>query len=292
MSIIVFMKLLFRQRFKGVFIVSLVVMVASCSVKTMYKQLDYLIPAYVEGMVSLDSLLEEKVDQRTLVFINWHRNTQLHLYAKWLRVLQLDANEQLTEEKVLQHITSMDHFWQLLSLKISEEMARLLPLLNAEQRKELFSNIADKNNDFREENVDVDKDKRIIQYTDRMLENYETWLGDLTDKQKSAIKQVAVKLQSTSDLRLVRRLKWQRSIQTILATDDSAAQKAASLGKYFSDYNHQHYVLKNNIQKTNRQILTRLTVQIVHNMTKVQSAHFVSRTNDYIRMFNELAEGR
>ena len=292
MSITVFMKILFSQRSKMIFIVALVVMVASCSVKTMYKQLDYLIPSYVEGMVSLDSLLEEKVDRRTLVFINWHRNTQLHQYAKWLRVLQLDANDQLTEQKVLQHISSIDHFWQLLSLKISEEMAKLLPLLNVEQRKELFSNIADKNNDFREENVEVDKDKRIVQYTDSMLENYETWLGDLTDEQESVVKQAAAKLQSSAEFRLERRLKWQRSIQRILVTNDSATQKAASLGKYFTDYNRQYYVVMNNIQKTNRQILARLTVQIVHNMTEEQNAHFVSRTNDYIRMFNELAEGR
>lgn len=292
MSITVFMKPLFSQKYKAVFIAALVVMVASCSVKTMYKQLDYLIPAYVEGMVSLDSLLEEKVDQRTLVFINWHRSTQLHQYAKWLRVLQLDANDQLTEEKVLQHITSIEHFWQLLSLKISEEMARLLPLLNTEQRKELFSNIADKNNDFREENVDVNKDERIVQYADRMLDNYETWLGDLTDEQESAIKQAAVKLQSIADLRLARRLKWQQSIQRILTANDSVTQKTTSLGKYFTDYNRQNYVVMNNNQKTNRKILARLTVKIVHNMTEKQNAYFVSRTNDYIGMFNELAEGR
>ena len=66
-----------------VIIVAFVMMVASCSFKTLYNQLDYLIPSYVEGMVSLDSMLEEKVEQRTLVLINWHRNTQLNQYADW-----------------------------------------------------------------------------------------------------------------------------------------------------------------------------------------------------------------
>jgi len=300
MSITIFMKSLFNHRSKAIFIIALVVMVASCSVKTMYKQLDYLIPSYVEGMVSLDSMLEEKVEQRTLVLINWHRNTQLHQYAAWLHVLQGDANDQLTEEKMLQHISTLDRFWQLLLLKSSEEMASLLPLLNAEQRKELFSNIADKNKDYREENVDVDKDKRIVQYTEHntehntehMLDNYETWLDDLTDEQESAVKQAATKLQSTAELRLERRLQWQRSIQGILATNDSATQKAVSLGQYFTDYNRRDNVAMNTIEQTNRQILARLTVQIVHNMTEKQNAHFVSRTNDYIRMFNELAAER
>ena len=97
------MKLQLIQSSKAVFIVTLVVMVTSCSIKTMYKQLDYFIPSYVEGMVSLDSMLEKKVDQRTLALINWHRNTQLEKYATWLGVIQRDANQQLTEEKILEH---------------------------------------------------------------------------------------------------------------------------------------------------------------------------------------------
>ena len=240
----------------------------------------------------MDYVLEEKVEQQTLMLINWHRNTQLHQYAKWLRALQSDANSQLTEEKMLQHIATLDRFWQLLLQKISEEMARLLPLLSAEQREELFSNIADNNNDFREENVDLDKDKLIVKYTDRVMDNFEAWLGDLTDEQESAVKQAAAKLQSTAGFRLERRLQWQRSIQRILATNDTVTQKEASLGKYFLDYYRQNNVAMNTIQKMNRQVLARLTVQIVHNITEDQRAHFVSRTNDYSRMFTELAEGR
>ena len=288
----VFMKSLFSHRTKAVFIVALVVMAASCSVKTTYKQLDYLIPSYVEGMVSLDSMLEEKVEQRTLVLINWHRNTQLHQYAKWVRVFQHDANDQLTEEKLLQHIATLDSFWQSLSLKVNEEMVRLLPLLNAEQRKELFSNITEKNAEFREEYVAVDNDERIVQYTDRMVDNYEKWLGNLTDEQESEVKQAAAKMQATAGLRLKGRQQWQRSIQRILDTNDSATQKAASLAKYFTDFNSQDNVAMNMIEKKNRQLLARLTVQIVHSMTDDQNAHFVSRTNDYIRMFTELAEER
>ena len=288
----VFMKSLFSHRTKAVFIVALVVMTASCSFKTMYKQFDYLIPFYVEGMVSLDSMLEVKVKQRTLGLINWHRNTQLHQYAKWLRVFQRDANDQLTEEKMLQHIATLDNFWQSLSLKINEEMVRLLPLLNADQRKELFSNITEKNAEFREEYVDVDNDKRIIQYTDSMVDSYETWLGNLTDEQESAVKHAAAKMQTAAGLRLERRQQWQRSIQRILDTNDSATQKAASLAKYFTDFNSLDNVVMNMIEKTNRQILARLTVQIVHSMTDDQNAHFVIRTNDYIRMFTELAEER
>lgn len=292
MSMTVFLESLFSRRSKAVFIVALVVMAAACSFKTLYNQLDYLIPSYVEGMVSLDGMLEEKVDQRSLVLINWHRNTQLHQYAEWLRALQRDANEQLTEEQMLRHIATLESFWKSLSLKVNEEMVILLPLLNAEQRAELFSSIADKNEDFREDYVDVSNHERIDKYTDRMLDSYETWLGNLTDEQETAVEQAAAEMLTSAGLRLERRQQWQRSIKSILDTSDSATQKAASLGEYFTDFNSRDNVAMQTIENTNRQVLARLTVQIVHSMTDDQKAHFVSRTNDYIRMFDELAEER
>ena len=105
-----------------------------------------MIPYYVEGMVSLDSMLEEKVEQRTLLLINWHRNTQLNQYADWLRLLQRDVNDQLTEEKIHKHIATLDRFWKSITQRVDNEMTLLLPLLNKAQRKELFSNIDEKNN--------------------------------------------------------------------------------------------------------------------------------------------------
>ena len=292
MSMTVFLKSQFSRSSKTVFIVALVVMVVSCSFKTLYNQLDNMIPYYVEGMVSLDGMLEEKVEQRTLVLINWHRNTQLHQYAEWLRALQRDANEQLTEKQMLQHIAMLESFWKSLSLKVNEEMVILLPLLNAEQRAELFSSIVDKNEDFREDYVDVDNDERIDKYTGRIHDNYETWLGNLTDDQETAVKQAAVEMHTSAGLRLERRQRWQRSIQSILDTSDSATQKAESLGKYFTDFNRRDNGAMKTIENGNRQILARLTVQIVRSMSDDQKTHFVIRTNDYIRMFNQLAEER
>lgn len=286
------MKHLFNHKLKVVFIIALVMMTASCSFKTLYNQLDNLIPFYVEGMVSLDSMLEEKVAQRSLLLIRWHRNTQLNQYAEWLRVLQRDTNNQLTEEKILKHIATLESFWKSIALKVDEEMVSLLPLLNTEQRKELFSNIEDKNAEFREEYAELEGDERIEQYTDRIIDSFETWLGDLTDKQEILAKQAAAKLQSTALQRLERRQQWQQSIQRILDTGSRVADKVASLRKYFTDYNRKNNVDMNASLKENINIISRLTLQMVHSMTDEQKAHFVTSTNDYIRIFDELAKER
>jgi hypothetical protein len=265
-------------------------MITSCSFKTLYNQLDNMIPYYVEGMVSLDSMLEEKVEQRSLLLIKWHRNTQLNQYADWLRVLQGDINQQLTEEKIHKHIATLERFWDLISLRVDQEMALLLPLLNKEQRKELFSSIDEKNNEFREEYIELKDDERTAQYTDSIIDSYETWLGDLTDEQEVLARQTAKNLQSSASYRLEARLQWQRSIKRILNTNNSTEQKSAALRQFFAEYNSQENVAMNTIMKKNKALFAALTVQIVHSLTAEQKAHFITRSNDYIRMFDELAK--
>ena len=286
------MKLQSSRRTYVVAIVALAMMLASCSFKTLYNQLDHLIPLYVVGMVPLDDMLEEKVEQRTLALLDWHRNTQLNQYAHWLSALQRDANQQLTTERVLAHIARLDDFWQSLLIRINEEMVMLLPQLNAVQRQELFESIADKNEDFHHDYVSVSDEERIEQYIDRMLDNYEKWLGDLTDEQEIAVVTAAAEMLSSAELRLERRLQWQRGIQSILDSGDSEETKASRLREFFAVFHNRDYAAMKVVEDTNRLVLARLTVQIVHGMTAEQKAHFVSATNDYIRMFTELAKSK
>ena len=270
----------------------LVAIITACSFKTYYNQLDYLIPSYIEGLVSLDDVLEKKVEQRSLVVINWHRNTQLKQYADWLRTLQHDAGPQLTEGQLLQHIATLESFWQSLLQKLNEEMSVLLPLLNSEQRQELFASIADKNQDFRDDYIDLDEEERIDLFTEIMFDNYENWLGGLTEKQEAAIELAANELRSAAGLRLQQRLLWQQGIQDILDSSDTVAVKSGRLSLFFAGFEIDDKSEMQDIGAANRHIIAQLTVQIVHGLRPEQKGYFIDRTNDYIRIFTELAENR
>ncbi len=276
---------------KAVIVIVFIVVVAACSFKALYNRLDYLIPEYVEGMVTLDDVLEQKLEQRTLVLLNWHRNTQLIQYANWLSTLQGDAGTQLTEQKVEQRINEMDQFWQSLSEKVNDEMANLLPLLDKEQQDELFIKIEDSNEEFHEF-ADLNEEERIKDYVERMSGAYENWIGELTEQQQLAVEQAADKLVSTAELRLQRRLDWQHGIREILADSDSTQNKTGRLRQFlagFEDVDDETMKEKSDI---NKRIIVRLTVQISHGMTAEQKAFFINKTNDYIRMLTELAENR
>lgn len=270
----------------------LVVIITACSFKTVYNRLDYLIPEYVEGMVSLDDVLEEKVEQRSQALLNWHRNTQLKPYADWLRAIQRDAGENLTEKTVKTRITEAELFWQALAVKINDEMSQLLPMLNEEQQAELFISIEDRNETFREEFVDLDDDQRTEDYMERITDTYENWIGELTVEQALAVEQASSELVSTADLRLQRRLQWQRGIREILAEQDSNENKTRRLRTFLAGFEAVDNDEMSQKSAFNREVVSALTVRISRSMTDQQKAHFINKTDEYIRIFTELAENR
>ncbi len=281
-----------RRRTGTLIAIVLFAFVSACSFKTVYNRLDYLIPEYVEGVVTLDDALEQRLDERVAVLLQWHRNTQLKPYASWLRSLQQDVNGQLTAERLEQHIARMEEFWSAMLIKLNDEMAYLLPLLDAERQHELFVYLEETNEQFREEYIDPDADERIEAFAEHMIDTYENWIGDLSDTQVLAVEQAATGLISTAELRLERRLEWQQGIRNILVRSYSRYDKSQRLSAFLSAFEQDDYGPIKQASDRNRQIIIDLTVAIADSMTRDQKAHFTSKTNDYIRMFTELAENR
>lgn len=277
---------------KYILIPVFIAIVSACSFKSIYNNLDYYIPSYVEGMVSLDGMLEEQVEQRTQLLINWHRNTQLKQYAELLRIYQQDFGTQLTEERVSQHMATMESLWQPLAEKLSEEMTVLLPLLNHQQLDELFESIDDKNEDFYDEYVDLDKVELIETYIESLLDNYQNWLGDITGQQEQFIEKAAYKFHSSAHLRLQQRKEWQQSMREILYSPDDAEIKSERLRALFRTFTTEESIALTAADEANKQVIAWLTVKLVHAATAEQKDYFIAKTDDYIRIFTELAEGR
>lgn len=273
-------------------IISFLLLVSACSLKTIYNRLDYLIPSYVEGMVSLDDVLEEKVEQRADVLVSWHRNTQLTQYAALLRTFQQDIESPLDVQRVLQHMVSIQELWRALEVKINQEMAELLPLLNAEQRAELFASIEDKNEDFYDEYIDLDDDDRIEQYIETTSESYENWLGSLTEEQEQLIEKSATGLGSSAALRLEQRRLWQRNIKGTLDSDDTEEVKTERLKQFFDQFSISERPQLKAVSEENKKIFARLTVEMIDQSTTEQKTFLKNKIDEYIQIFTELAQNQ
>jgi len=277
---------------RSLFVITLIAAITACSFKTLYNNLDSLIPRYVEDMVSLDAMLEEKLESRTQALLVWHRNTQLLQYANWLRAIQQDIGPRLTEQRVQQRISEAEQFWQAITVKVAAEMAQLLPLLSQQQLQQLFDSIKESNDDFLDDYIAIDEQARREKYFDNLYEVYENWLGELSDEQEAAITKASQALVSTAEKQLQRRLDWQNGIRKILAGDENRQQKSAALRQFFSGFEYYDTPAMKANQDINRGIVARLTVRISQNLSQQQETFFISKTEETIRMLTELAEDR
>lgn len=272
--------------------VLLIVLVAGCTFKSVYNRLDDLIPQYVEGIIALDATHEELLEQRSEILLQWHRSTQLKQYANWLQGLQQDIGPGLTEARLEQHVQQMEELWVNLLVRLNDEMAGLLPLLDKSQREELFIYLDDTNAEFREEYVDIDDEERIAAYAEYTMDTYENWFGDLTDTQAVLVEQAAVELVNTSELRYQQRLEWQQGIRQILETTASEQARREQLRAFLARFEQDAGTELDEKTRINRNIILRLTVRIANSMTEEQKEIFVEKTGKYIRIFTELAEDR
>ena len=279
-----------RPRAAGLLL--LAALLAGCSFKSVYNRLDYLIPKYVEGIVTLDESHADLLEQRTLLLLQWHRSTQLEQYAGWLRSLQQDFGPDLTEDRLNAHLAQLDQFWLDMLIKLNDAMAGLLPLLDADQRDELFDYLVESNAEFREEYVEIDDDRRIAGYVEYMTDTYENWIGDLNDEQSALVEQAATELVDTAKLRYRQRLAWQNGIRQILAERESGQGRQQRLREFLAEFEQPRESELQEKTRTNQAVIVRLTVDIAHGMTDEQADFFKDKTGEYIRIFTELAENR
>ncbi len=282
----------YRQFLTRSLVVTVFLLVTACTLKSLYNKLDYLIPEYVEGMVTLDDALEVRLEQRTGVLLDWHRSTQLKQYANWVSELQSNILRNPTEDKIVARFDDLEVFWESLIYKINDEMVLLLLLLDEYQRDELFASIEDNNEEFREEYIDITNEERLELYLENLHDQVDLWFGSYTEEQEAMLKHAATELQSSAELRLGTRLAWQDGIKSILDTSASEAEKQQQLKLFLNQFTEYDDPDIHRNSRHNHRVVARVAVQIATSMTPEQKHYFTDKTNDYIRMFTELSEGR
>lgn len=264
----------------------------ACSFKSVYNRMDFLIAEYVEGLITLDDALESDLENRSELLLDWHRTTQLKQYADWFRELQSDANPELDDDRLIYHQQKIETFWKSISARLNTEIAEFLPRLSTEQTNELLASLSEKNDDFRDDYIDIDEQERSEKYTENITETYEDWFGELSDEQIQFAEQAAEKLQSTAERRLELRQRWQSTIQEIITADHSQQQKQQLLLEYFDAFTMDDDPQIKVVNDANKTVLRDLAKNMVHTMSPDQKAYFIAKTDDYIQMFEELAEQR
>ena len=165
------------------------IILIGCGTRVVYFHLDWLIPWYISDYVSLDSEQKNMLEKRLLAQLDWHCRTQLPVYAGTLRALGSDvagAENPIDVQRLKFHYSRFMELWKVLLQEIAPDITDLMLTSSSAQIKELFSNLANRNQEFREKYVDLPAEELNKNRQKRMLKNLAFWISDPTPEQKQA----------------------------------------------------------------------------------------------------------
>jgi hypothetical protein len=271
-----------------------ILMLGGCSQKTAYNHLDLLVAEYLDDYVELNDIQQVSLEKSLNGTLAWHRAEQLPAAIEWLQSLKQDLGEELTYDKVAFHADQLLMFWNAIEGQFANNMAVLLPTLSVEQRKELLASFAEKNDEFREEYIDIGQKDRREQLVERVEESFERWLDDLTEDQIAQIHATTHKMEDTAPNMLAMRIQWQQELLQLLDdhVDDSAGKSDVHLAivNVFVQRNALRSEAYQQQLETNQDLIYRLIVNISKTLEAEQKEYLVSRIDHYIELFKSLVK--
>lgn len=161
----------------------------SCSaIKASYNHLDWLVDWQVSRYVEFAPEQRVVFEDAFQEFWDWHRGTQLTLYAADLREIAARADAPFSREQVGNYYErATDHANRAMRAALPES-ARVLATLDDEQVRELLDRLAKKREDTRQKNLDLGIKGLQKQSERNMSKNVKRWIGSLSNEQEARIR--------------------------------------------------------------------------------------------------------
>lgn len=267
-----------------------ILMLGGCSQKTAYNHLDLLVAEYLDDYVELNNIQQVQLEKSLNETLAWHREQQLPVSIEWLQSLKQDLGEELTYDRVAFHADQLLMFWNAIEAQFANDMAVLLPTLSVEQRKELLKSFAEKNDEFREEYIEIGQKERREQLVKRVEDSFERWLDDLTENQITQIHATAHKMEDTAPNMLAMRIQWQNELLRLLNDGAGHSDVQQDIVNVFVQRNALRSEAYQQQLETNQDLIYRLIVNISKTLEAEQKEYLVSRIDDYIELFKSLVK--
>lgn len=195
-----------------------------------YNRLDTLAAWYVQDLVSLDD--DQRSDLRAWLesTLQWHRQSELVRYAKFLRELA-DQSAQPGNARTYKAIEEQaEEFGARLVEQAAPDAARLLMSLTPAQLNEFETNLAEKSRERNEKNL-----KALAQgkWHDKRAKDIEKqlrrWTGSITKDQEQLIAEQSARFDSTTAAWLESQARWRQAMFGALRERFTAGSSPAAV---------------------------------------------------------------
>ena len=172
-----------------VFILMLVLALTACSiVQIAYNQSQRLAYWQLNKAFDFNAQQSEKVQTSLKQLVQWHRQTQLPLYAQFANRAQIEALGPVSPELACERRTELEGWSRKLTAQALPMMAELVLTLSPEQLKHLEAYQTELLDDLKDDYLDGDVDDRNQAATKFVLKWAEIFYGHLEKAQRQQLK--------------------------------------------------------------------------------------------------------
>jgi len=268
----------------------LVALLPGCAmVRTAYNNAEPMVRYTAHDYFDLNEKQNEQFRTRLLKFHDWHRASELPLYAELFRAGAGRGENGITREDVAWAAAEMRARYRVIINRAVDEAAPILVTLSPAQIRELEKRLARANEKFAREFLPEDEDKRFRVQAKRLLGRFKDWTGTLTDEQEARIERFVTAHLRTTQMRLENRKRWQREAVELMRKYRTAKELAPRLADIFVQPERHRLPEFVRAIAAWESDLTDLVLDIDRTLSPEQRAHVLQRVRRYAEDFEALS---
>ena len=282
----------FFVRPKSVWILALsVLLLAGCSTRFMYNQLDWLIIWRVNGIVELtdeqkQTLKESLSDQLYVV-----RKQEFPEIAAEIRRLASNVGAgEITPGRSEEVYQRMELVMEGLILYFVPLTADFLHSMDREQLDELAESFEEMNQDMYDDYSGATSEEREKNRNKSALKMIRRFTGRISDSQKAIITDSLAKMEDASEEWINYQRDWQKRFLDLLDADVSEVEFIEQLAQLFVYPRNFHSAEYRARVDANRQIFHQGFSEFLESLTEKQNKRAVAELNDYADLLTKLAD--
>jgi len=266
----------------------LVLLLAGCSTKLAYNNLDWLASWYLGDFIELTDPQQDEFDTRLDSLLVWHREVELPIYRNQLLLLQKQLQSPMIGAKQwAEHIQEISGHWLRIRNKASLEMAILAPELSEEQVTDFFAALKEYNQEKRDEFEALTKQEAEEKRFDNVVEQFEEKMGSVNIQQEGIIKEYIASSHKTPLVYLAYSNRFQLGLRkTFMEVDKS--HLSSQLYELLS--HPEQFKLAKTLQLDSREkrLVANMLQQMYTSATKEQREYFQGEVTDLVELIDEL----
>lgn len=274
---------------KAVLLVVLLFGLTACSTKFSYHFLDWAIGWELDDYVSLDKNQQKVVDGLIDKFVLWHQSEELgHYVAQLTEVEQQIQTNTLTPALWAEHVTLAKRHWFRLFEFALPEMLPIISSLTDEQVKQILTQSRKDEQELIKEFAGKTPEQLQQEADENLIEQFDDWLGSVTDEQKTLIHQYNQQRLSTLDMWLDYRHEWLRQFEVALGQRSDIQLLTERLTLLMTRPDELKSEKHRAILRQNTEAFGGLLLTINASLSAKQSKHFYKKLNKLIQDLREL----